>query len=189
MTKIRCGNRENDKYIDGIRDLTVPREAGLAKNWARDAEYMFACLFPVLARATRALFSVQLLARVVFSGVCLVISLGSEFRYLINSCVRDFVQFRCKRQLRGFFLRHVLMAEEQLPHPVVVLPPDVPVLEELPVGPPAAVPVVVPAAAPVVENPANAVDAAPQEVIVRQFNSSFTSKISLNQVSRVSGFT
>ena len=44
MTKIRCGNRENDKYIDGIRDLTVPWEAGLAKNWARDARFMFACL-------------------------------------------------------------------------------------------------------------------------------------------------
>ena len=37
LTKIRCGNRENDKYIDGIRDLTVHREAGLAKNWVRDA--------------------------------------------------------------------------------------------------------------------------------------------------------
>ena len=44
LTKIRCGNRENDKYIDGIRDLTVPREAGLAKNWVRDAGFMFACL-------------------------------------------------------------------------------------------------------------------------------------------------
>ena len=44
LTKIRCGNRENDKYIDGIRDLTVPREAGLAKNWALDAGFMFACL-------------------------------------------------------------------------------------------------------------------------------------------------
>ena len=44
LTKLRCGNRENDKYIDGIRDLTVPREAGLAKNWARDAGFMFACL-------------------------------------------------------------------------------------------------------------------------------------------------
>ena len=44
LTKIRCGNRENDKFIDGIRDLTVPREAGLAKNWARDAGFMFACL-------------------------------------------------------------------------------------------------------------------------------------------------
>ena len=31
MTKLRCRNRENDKYIDGIRDLTVAREAGLAK--------------------------------------------------------------------------------------------------------------------------------------------------------------
>ena len=45
LTKIRCGNRENEKYIDGIRDLTVPREAGLAKNWARDARFMLiACL-------------------------------------------------------------------------------------------------------------------------------------------------
>ena len=41
LTKIRCGNRENDKYIDGIRDLTVPREPGLAKNWAQDAGFMF----------------------------------------------------------------------------------------------------------------------------------------------------
>ena len=32
LTKIRCGNRENDKYIDGIRDLTVPREPGLAQK-------------------------------------------------------------------------------------------------------------------------------------------------------------
>ena len=44
LTEIRCGNRENDKYIDGIRDLTVPREAGLAKNWVRDAGFMFVCL-------------------------------------------------------------------------------------------------------------------------------------------------
>ena len=44
LTKIRCRNRENDKYIDGIRDLTVPREPGLAKNWARDAGFMFVCL-------------------------------------------------------------------------------------------------------------------------------------------------
>ena len=44
LIKIRCGNRENDKYIDGIRDLTVPREAGLAKNLGRDAGFMVACL-------------------------------------------------------------------------------------------------------------------------------------------------
>ena len=25
VTKMRCGNLENDKYIDGIRDLTFPR--------------------------------------------------------------------------------------------------------------------------------------------------------------------
>mgnify|MGYP000140971635 CR=1 FL=1 len=36
-------NLENGKYIGQIRDLTVPREAGLAKNWARDAGFMFAC--------------------------------------------------------------------------------------------------------------------------------------------------
>ena len=34
--------RERDKYIDGIRDLTVPWEAGLAKNRAQDAGFMFA---------------------------------------------------------------------------------------------------------------------------------------------------
>ena len=30
LAKIRCGNRENDNA--GIRDLTVPREASLAKK-------------------------------------------------------------------------------------------------------------------------------------------------------------
>ena len=46
MTKIQCGNQINDKFTDGIRDFTVPREAGLAKNWAQDAiaGFMFACL-------------------------------------------------------------------------------------------------------------------------------------------------
>ena len=44
LTKIRCGNRENDRYIDGIRDSIVPREAGLATIWARDAGFMFTCL-------------------------------------------------------------------------------------------------------------------------------------------------
>ena len=39
LTKIRCGNRENDKYFDGIRDLTAAREAGLAKIWAWDAGF------------------------------------------------------------------------------------------------------------------------------------------------------
>ena len=39
MTKIRCGNRENDKYLVGIRDLTAPREAEFAKIWARDAGF------------------------------------------------------------------------------------------------------------------------------------------------------
>ena len=44
LNKLALHVGENDKYIDGIRDLTVPREAGLAKNWARDAGFMFACL-------------------------------------------------------------------------------------------------------------------------------------------------
>ena len=39
MTKIRCGNRENDKYLDGNQDLTTRREAGLTKIWARDAGF------------------------------------------------------------------------------------------------------------------------------------------------------
>ena len=52
LTKIRCGNRENDKYIDGIRDLTVSREAGLAQNWARDAGCMFACLWGMSENVT-----------------------------------------------------------------------------------------------------------------------------------------
>ena len=38
-TKIRCGNRENAKYLDGIRDLTARRETGLNKIWARDAGF------------------------------------------------------------------------------------------------------------------------------------------------------
>ena len=44
LTKILRGNRKNSKHIDGIRDLTVPREAGLTKNWVRDAGFMFVCL-------------------------------------------------------------------------------------------------------------------------------------------------
>ena len=44
LNKLALHVGENDKYIDGIQDLTVPREAGLAKNWARDAGFMFACL-------------------------------------------------------------------------------------------------------------------------------------------------
>ena len=39
FTKVRCGNREIDKYLDGIRDLTAHREAGLTKIWARDAGF------------------------------------------------------------------------------------------------------------------------------------------------------
>ena len=42
MTKIGCGIRENEKYLEGIRDLTATREAGLTKIWARDAG--FCCL-------------------------------------------------------------------------------------------------------------------------------------------------
>ena len=42
LTKIRCGIRENKKCLDGIRDLTVTREAGFTKIWARDAG--FCCL-------------------------------------------------------------------------------------------------------------------------------------------------
>ena len=44
LTKTWCRTQENDKFIDGNRDLTVPQEAGLTKNWARDAGFMFACL-------------------------------------------------------------------------------------------------------------------------------------------------
>ena len=36
---MRRGNRENDKYIDRVWDLTAPREAGLAKIWAWDAGF------------------------------------------------------------------------------------------------------------------------------------------------------
>ena len=42
LTKIRCGIRENEKYLDGIRDLTATKEAGFAKIWVRDAG--FCCL-------------------------------------------------------------------------------------------------------------------------------------------------
>ena len=56
LAKIRCGNRENDKCINGIRDLTVPREAELAKNWARDAGFMFACLSGMPETVTTHLF-------------------------------------------------------------------------------------------------------------------------------------
>ena len=40
---IRCGIRENAKYLDGIGDLSNTREAGFAKIWERDAG--FVCLF------------------------------------------------------------------------------------------------------------------------------------------------
>jgi len=43
LTKVRCGNQENDKYIDGIWDLTSPQEAELAKIWVRDVDFL-ACL-------------------------------------------------------------------------------------------------------------------------------------------------
>ena len=38
--QILCGNRENDKYLDGIWDLTAPQEVGLAKIWAWDAGFL-----------------------------------------------------------------------------------------------------------------------------------------------------
>ena len=36
-SEIRCGIRENAKYLDGIRDLTVTRQTGFAKVLAQDA--------------------------------------------------------------------------------------------------------------------------------------------------------
>ena len=39
---MRCGIRENEKYLDGIRDLTATKEAGFTKIWVRDAR--FCCL-------------------------------------------------------------------------------------------------------------------------------------------------
>ena len=36
LIKMQCRNQEN-KYIDGILDLTASREVGLHKIWARDA--------------------------------------------------------------------------------------------------------------------------------------------------------
>ena len=42
LTKIRCGIRENEKYLDGIRDLTATMEAGFAKILGREAG--FCCL-------------------------------------------------------------------------------------------------------------------------------------------------
>ena len=41
LTKIWCGIRENEKYLDEIRDLTATREAGLTKIWARDAGFCY----------------------------------------------------------------------------------------------------------------------------------------------------
>ena len=46
LTKIRCGDRENHKYLDGIRDLTAPQEAGLTKIWSWEAGF-FACLLGI----------------------------------------------------------------------------------------------------------------------------------------------
>ena len=43
LTKIRCGIRENEKYLDGIRDFPAPREPGSAKIWMQDAGFF--CLF------------------------------------------------------------------------------------------------------------------------------------------------
>ena len=42
LTKIRCGFRENEKYLDGIRDLAATREAGFAKILGWEAG--FCCL-------------------------------------------------------------------------------------------------------------------------------------------------
>ena len=39
LTKLRCEIQEKAKYIDGIRDLTAPQEAGFAKIWGRDAGF------------------------------------------------------------------------------------------------------------------------------------------------------
>ena len=39
MTKIWCGNWENDKYLAGFWDLTAPREAGFAKIWIWDGGF------------------------------------------------------------------------------------------------------------------------------------------------------
>ena len=46
LTRIRCGNRENDKYLDGIRDLIAPQKAGLAKILVWDAG-LFTCLLEI----------------------------------------------------------------------------------------------------------------------------------------------
>ena len=46
LPKIRCVNRENDKYLDGTQDLAASPGAGLAKIWAWDAGF-FACLLGI----------------------------------------------------------------------------------------------------------------------------------------------
>ena len=43
LTKLRCEIREKAKHIEGIRELTTPREAGFTKIWGWDAGF-FACL-------------------------------------------------------------------------------------------------------------------------------------------------
>ena len=43
MTKIRCGIRENAKYLEGRRDLTATQDAKFIKILARDAG-LFGCL-------------------------------------------------------------------------------------------------------------------------------------------------
>ena len=35
MTRIRCGNRENDKYLDGVRDLIASQKARAFLHSAR----------------------------------------------------------------------------------------------------------------------------------------------------------
>jgi len=39
---IRCGIQENEKYLEGIQDLTATKEAGFTKIWVQDAG--FCCL-------------------------------------------------------------------------------------------------------------------------------------------------
>ena len=44
LTKIRCGIRENAKYLDGKRDLNATREAGFIKICARGEGFFFPSL-------------------------------------------------------------------------------------------------------------------------------------------------
>ena len=51
LTKIPCENRENDKYLDEIRDLTAPQVAGSAK-FGHGMQDFFACLLGIQEIAT-----------------------------------------------------------------------------------------------------------------------------------------